>query len=128
MRTGQLDYTELDELADLSRQREDMIAALDAADTAFAVFNLCGECPQTRAAVKVAWAKVSAAYSAATGRKNWFAELNPDIGPAVRLLDAAPAIREALRGLIDMATDGRSHGPEIDTAVSILRRIEGGAE
>ena len=128
MGTGQLDYTELDELADLSRQREAMIAALDAADTAFAVFNLCSECPQTRKAVMVAWAKVAAAYSAATGRKNWFSELNPDIGPAVRLLDAAPALAAALRGLIDMATDGRTHGPEIDTAVGILHRIEGGAE
>lgn len=54
----------------------ELLAALDEADTAFATFNVCGDCPQTRGAVREAWAKVSAAYAKATGRPDRFAEAN----------------------------------------------------
>jgi hypothetical protein len=58
----------------------DMLEALDEADTAFAAFNVCGDCPQTRGAIREAWAKVSAAYAKATGRPDRFAEANKEGG------------------------------------------------
>lgn len=56
----------------------EMIQALDETDTAFAVFNMCGDCPQTRRAIKDAWRAVSAAHSKATGKPDHFAEANPN--------------------------------------------------
>lgn len=56
----------------------ELLEALDECDTAFAVFNMCGDVPQTRAAVKKAWAKANEIIAKATGKPDKFAEANRD--------------------------------------------------
>lgn len=78
-----------------------MLEALDEADTAFAVFNLCGDVPQTRHCVRDAWAKVNSAMSEATGNPDLFAEANPDAAAICRVREAAPELLEALTNLVE---------------------------
>jgi hypothetical protein len=40
------------------------------------------------------------------------------------LIAAAPELLEALRAMLDMATDNRTHGPEIDLACAAIAKAE----
>ena len=42
-----------------------------------------------------------------------------------KLHAAAPELLEALRNMIDMVTDNRTHGIEIDRAVEVIAKAEG---
>lgn len=43
-----------------------------------------------------------------------------------RLMASAPELLEAVRALLEMRTDNRTHGKEIDQAVSAISKAEGG--
>lgn len=45
--------------------------------------------------------------------------------PDARLIAAAPDLLAAIRGLLDMATDNRTHGLEIMAAVMAIDKAEG---
>ena len=42
-----------------------------------------------------------------------------------RLIASAPQLLAALRGLLDMVTDNRTHGHEVDNAVTAIDAAEG---
>ena len=45
-----------------------------------------------------------------------------------RLIVAAPELLEVCEGLLEMVTDNRTHGPEIERAVKAIRKAEKGEE
>lgn len=57
------------------------------------------------------------------GRVGQSIYLNSEVNAShiVRAVNNQERLVEALRGLLDMATDNRTHGPEIDAACTALR-------
>ena len=52
----------------------------------------------------------------------YWAKDDDDYKANAALIAAAPELLEACRGLIDMITDNRTHGPEIDRACAAINK------
>ena len=55
-------------------------------------------------------------------------EVQARIEANARLIAACPDLLAAIRELLDMVTDNRTHGPEINRAVAAIAKAEGRAE